>query len=556
MVSRRVVLNCDRVRELARKELARRAALREAEPAASLYKPGDLLAGRWEVLRLHSGGMGIVYIVRDTIQQGSVEAAKSFRTFGATAGGSAGFRNALQREAEIWVRLGSHSNIVEARHIELIGPQLYIFMEYVEPDGQGRNSLRSFLEAGTISKEIIAGWAIQMCRGLRHAEANGLRCHRDIKPENILITSSGVVKITDFGLGRAYADLAIDPSLPIPTGVGTSMQQNLTGFTIARGIAGTAGYIAPEIVQGKPADIRSDIFSLGLVLHQMHTGATSPPWLPRTANKAEIAKDPHEAFYQRELETLAWRKESRPPELDSPLRAIIDRCLAFEPAERYQSFAELLKEMEELTGLPSERRLADTAKSIDAAVDELVSQANKLASLKKWEEALDCIRRGKDLDSSDRFLWNTEGVIYKDLGRYDDALHCFERAIELDPLFVHPLHNKGTTLRAMGRPAEALVCFEKAIAIEARHLDPWNSKGNCLQDLGRHEEAVAAYEVVLTMDPNFVWALREKGASLLELGRAKEAIACLRRALEIDPGEDRAVQLLEKAERQVKGQEA
>jgi len=530
-------ISCSRVRELALQELNRRAK-ETSEPKRSLYVIGDRLAGRWEVLGVCGGkdrsGMGVVYIVRDIATE-KTEAAKTFQH---SLKNLEGLRLVIRQEAELWIELGKHPNIVQARHVETMGDQLYIFMEYVAPDRQGRNSLRHYLDEGPLPEEQFLTWAIQACRGMAHAHAKGLGCHRDIKPDNLLISASGDLKITDFGLAKAYANAAgaeiAFPATGVFTSIYTSGGLEAPGLTCTGLLVGTPGYIAPEIVLGKSGDIRSDIYSFGLVFYQMLTGQLRPPL---TAGwKGDIVA------YERE--TLELRKTRKLPSLTSKFAGIVEKCLRFPPSDRFQDFTELLAEFQSLsrtTISPADKAyLVEPAASPLAQpeammIREMIDRATALTGLGRLKEALECIRHAKELDSNNEAVWNSEGTILTHLGRCDEALRCFDRSIELDPTWVFPWHNKGCVLRKMGRSADALVCFENAIRHDSRHAPPWVSKGNSLCDLGRYQEALSCYEQAIRIDGNWVDAWVEKGRTLVDLGRLPEARASLERALELDP---------------------
>jgi serine/threonine protein kinase len=470
------------------------------------------------------------YIVRDIATE-KTEAAKTFQH---SLKDLEGLRRAIQQEAELWIELGKHPNIVQARHVETMGDQLYIFMEYVAPDQQGRNSLRQYLDDGPLPEEQFLAWAIQACRGMAHAHAKGLGCHRDIKPDNLLISASGDLKITDFGLAKAYANAAGAETAFPATGIFTSIGLEAPGLTCTGLLVGTPGYIAPEIVLGKSGDIRSDIYSFGLVFYQMLTGQHRPPL---TAGwKGDLIA------YERE--TLELRQTREFPSLTSKFDEVVAKCLRFSPNDRFQDFTELLAELQSLSRttifLTDKADLAEPAASPLAqpeamTIEELIDRATALINLGRLEEALECILRAKKLDPNNPAAWNSEGTILTDWGRCDEALRCFDRSIELDPTWVFPWHNKGCVLRKMGRSADALVCFENALKHDRRHVPPWVSKGNSLCDLDRYLEALSCYEQAIRIDENWVDAWMGKGRSLVKLGRLPEARASFERVLELDP---------------------
>ena len=167
------------------------------------YAKGDYIGGEYKVEDVFGGvgksGMGVVYLVssRDHLQpfvlktiQGEVNDTQNER-----------YQRFL-REAEIWVNLGTHPNIVKADWVRKIDDQLFIAAEYIPPDSEGRNNLRQFIQDGKPSYSQFFQWAIQFCDGMLYAQSQDLLAHRDIKPENLMIAPDGTLKITDFGLAR------------------------------------------------------------------------------------------------------------------------------------------------------------------------------------------------------------------------------------------------------------------------------------------------------------------------------------------------------------------
>ena len=156
-----------------------------------------------------------------------------------------GFVDRFRREARAAAVL-SHPNIVGVHDWGAVDGIYYMVMEFVR--GQ---SLRELLNAeGVLAPGQAADVLLQTLAALDHAHRQGI-VHRDIKPENIMVTRDGVAKVADFGLARAYADAQI---------------------THAGHVTGTVQYLAPEQLQGEPADPRTDLYSLGIVAYELFTG--------------------------------------------------------------------------------------------------------------------------------------------------------------------------------------------------------------------------------------------------------------------------------------------
>src|SRR5215470_2785264 len=215
------------------------------QPMASASGRGRALVtldGRYHVLeRIAAGGMGEVYRAQDAVLAREVAIKVLHRSLASDQG----FVDRFRREARAAATL-NHPNIVAVYDWGAVDGIYYMVMEYV----QGR-SVRELLNAdGSLAPAQAAEVLRQTLAALEHAHARGI-VHRDLKPENILITNDGVVKLTDLGLARAFADAK---------------------NTRAGAVTGTVQYLAPEQIRGEPADPRSDLYSLGIVAYELLTG--------------------------------------------------------------------------------------------------------------------------------------------------------------------------------------------------------------------------------------------------------------------------------------------
>ena len=156
-----------------------------------------------------------------------------------------GFIERFRREARAAANL-NHQNIVAVHDWGSVDGIYYMVMEYV-----AGLSVREILHAeGVLAPGAGGRRARADARALQHAHRQGI-VHRDVKPENLMVTRDGVVKVADFGLARAFADAQI---------------------TEAGNVTGTVQYLAPEQLQGEPADPRTDLYALGVVAFELLTG--------------------------------------------------------------------------------------------------------------------------------------------------------------------------------------------------------------------------------------------------------------------------------------------
>jgi serine/threonine protein kinase len=285
--------------------------------------PANSRLGHYEIKStLGAGGMGEVYRARDARLNRDV-AVKILREQGAS---TADGRSRFEREARAVAAL-SHPNIVAVFDVGVEGDRQYIVSELIEGE-----SLRAMLTGSPVPVRKLIDIATQIADGLSAAHAAGI-VHRDLKPENVMVTQDVRVKILDFGLAR-YAAAGNAPGDGSDETAVTSLETSGPSNSTVEGmVLGTAGYMSPEQAMGKLLDYRSDQFSFGLILYEMATGKKAFSRPSRVEVMAAIV-----------------REETPPIEekLPAPLKWIIERCLAKEPGQRYESTRDLYRELRDI----------------------------------------------------------------------------------------------------------------------------------------------------------------------------------------------------------------
>ena len=278
--------------------------------AASL---GGRQYGPYRILcPLGAGGMGEVYRARDERLERDVAVKVLPEAFAADVERMARF----EREARVLASL-NHPNIASIYGLEESGSARALVMELV----QGR-TLAERIAAGPIQMGDALSIARQIGEAVACAHERGI-IHRDLKPANIMITENGLVKVLDFGLAK-LAERTEDAG-----GETDSLPR-----TEAGAVLGTSGYMSPEQLRGLPIDHGTDLFSFGVVLYEMITGARAFPGSSPMAIADAILHDQPRDF-----------GDSPAP---SKLKAMIRKLLEKDPANRYSSAAEVIRELKAL----------------------------------------------------------------------------------------------------------------------------------------------------------------------------------------------------------------
>ncbi len=256
---------------------------------------GDLFDGRYRVEGiLGQGGMGTVYLARN-INTDTFWAIKEFN-------GRDGLDADLMAEPNLLKKL-EHPTLPRLFDILEQDGKTYMVFDYIN----GISLDKKLASEGRIAAGIVVEWAIQLCKALEylHGQNPNPIIYRDMKPSNIILTGNGTLKLIDFGIAREY-------------------KPNASADTV---FIGTRGYAAPEQYGTGQTGAASDIYSLGITLHQLLTG-----------------KNPAEPPYG--LKPIRYYDDSLSPVLES----IVEKCTRDNMDDRYQSASELLFELEELQG--------------------------------------------------------------------------------------------------------------------------------------------------------------------------------------------------------------
>jgi serine/threonine protein kinase len=349
-------------------------------------------------------------------------------------------QDAIQRamaEARIWVNLGRHSNIVCALLVKEVGGMPLLFLEYADGGDLSRWS-------GKIPVPQGIDFAIQFCTGMKYAHDRYGVVHRDIKPANALLSKDNrfrygyAVKVTDFGFAGAII------SAPV-------QEFDFNEKQLSRGM-GTWPYMSPEQFPERiqkqfgfpsyPVTVRSDLYSFGILLHELISG-----YLPY--------KNVEEIFTSAAIDP-SLKNKVLPPELSQ----LILRCLAKRPEDRYESW--------------------------DEVIDNLIPIFNHITG----EQYL---IKG-ELEPLSHLDWIAKGASSFALSGYDESLQFYDKALALVPSFPPACHGKGLCLETLGQYEQAIEYYNAAIKINPYMTEALCGKARCLAYLRRPGETVAYYE--------------------------------------------------------------
>jgi serine/threonine protein kinase len=295
----------------------------------------DLLGSKYQILcRLGGGGMSQVYLARHRFHGGLV----AIKVLAEHLADDPSIVSRFQREARMTASLGNHPNIVPVFDIGEGNGLYFLVMQFIP----GEDLAHYLKRKGRLTLPEAANVIAQVAEALSCAEAKRI-VHRDLKPANMLLDENGRIKLLDFGISR-IADLSDGLTRP-----GESM--------------GTPYYMSPEQIRGETCDIRSDLYSLGVVFFELLTG------------KRPFDLESTVGIQMAHLNAVPPSLQTYDPELPAACDVIVQRLLAKLPENRYQNTADLLSTLVAHGASPNPGELRP---AVETGLGELITRANEL----------------------------------------------------------------------------------------------------------------------------------------------------------------------------------
>ncbi|MFC1587847.1 tetratricopeptide repeat protein [Planctomycetota bacterium] len=507
------------------------------------WYPGKEIEGLYRIEEeIASGGMGVVHKATDLATNNFV-VIKSLLPQVAQVDE---YKKRFIREAEEWVALGAHPNIVRAYTAHEIEYLPRLVLEYI--DGCSLDDL--LYEEGILPLDSALDIAVQICWGMAYAHDKGL-IHRDLKPANIMIAKDDAVKVTDFGLVKRIMEkaekqlLTSDEILPIQT-------------LMTQGIIGTPEYIAPEQWEEEESQ-SSDIYAFGVILYEIFCGQ-------RPFDFAHLKGMDRITAYQ----TAHCLEPPQEPDLiredlPSPIGQLLVQCLAKDPEQRPKTFRHVASKIDSIAKQLIGESFRKEPSTEDLNRHDKLDQANAYLRL-----GIGCLFRG-DLDrAADLYKtayqifqdWNDQkgiakflrcmGAICVDRGEYDRAVEMYEESMEIskvqgDQLGVSSsflglgivFQHRGDYDHSMMMHHKCLEICEK-LADRTRMTACYMNIGNILRNQGDYDRAMDMYQKSMEISetlgarPHMTASYMNMGNIFLIRGEFDRAMEIYQKNLEID----------------------
>lgn len=488
---------------------------------------GDLIDGKYRIEReIGKGGMGVVYQAQHMLL-GKVVALKMMQ---AACQIDAQTLQRFQKEAKVTLEL-CHPNVVMVREFGTTADECpYIVMDFLE--GQ---SLEKMIRSGkTRDKAVYLNLALQIADGMAHAHLKRV-IHRDLKTSNVFVVGESeqdyCAKVVDFGIAKLMSD-------------------SETGLTRTGEIVGTPHYISPEQAMGQQVDERSDIYSFGCILYEMCSGA--PPFQGDNM-LCVMTQHVHAEPAQGVVPDDIW--------------GVIQRCLAKNPLDRYQSFEQVSEDIKlVLSGAALKHPGGKKSRTLkvyavaacilfavsipftvggnirDAvsswvkhpSANDYIADAIELTRRGQFDQAIDSCEKAISRDPRSYEARIEEGFISMRMDKYFDAVKYLSSALKINPRSPDALLGRGRARLHTKDFTGALDDLTKLVTFYPE-ADVSSDRGLALQSLGKHEQAIEDFTAALQRRPNDPEVLNNRAISRAAMKEYRLALEDLKTAIDLRP---------------------
>src|SRR5713101_3729853 len=395
-----------------------------------------LLGGRYLLIsRIGQGGMGAVYKAADTDLDDRLVAIKEMSRAALPDSRVDEAEAAFEHEAKLLGKL-VHPNLPRIYEHFTENERSYLAMDYIQ--GQ---TLEEYLESkngGSLPVDEVINWAEQLCDVLSYLHTRQPPIiFRDLKPSNVMADESEHIFLIDFGIARLFKP---------------GKSHDTTAL-------GSPGYAAPEQYGKSQSTPRSDLYSLGALLHHLLTGL-----------------DPSERpFFFRPASQIN-------PSVPSRLEALLQQMLEMDAEKRPRSAQDIIQVLRSIDmKQPKDARTVgpntSASYNISSRADFLLEEAHTLYTQKRLKEAEQVYTQALQINNTNPLGWQGRGLTQGLLARHTEALNSFDRALQLDQSLIISWNGKGTALSTLQHHQDALAAFEQALQLDSNNASSWNGKG-------------------------------------------------------------------------------
>ena len=447
-----------------------------------------LLRHRYRIADLiGKGGMGSVYKAFDERDRAFVAIKETFADDDTTL-------LAFRREAKLLENL-SHPAFPLVFEFFPEGDGLYLVMELIEG-----SDLKELLDARDepFSFEEVSDWSVQILNALEDLHTQGV-VHRDIKPSNLILTTSGQIKILDFGIAKgAVADMTIiqatESSIAAASKAYAPLEQVLRADVHSLQLLSVAFVEKTTEIFNQGTDQRSDLYAFGATVYEL------------------LTKEKPTGSAIRALSVWSGQEDKLAP-LDAENRNIpadfsraLEKALAIEKKDRFSTAGE----MRNALGVINEPV-------------EFVSLGIKHLEEQDFDRAIENFTRALRLNPAYSEAYNNRGIAFQNKGEPEKALTDFKRAIELDPNFFYAFINRGKLYSDAAEYELAVRDYTRAIEINPENPVAFYNRGNALTNLKRYFEAIEDYTRALELNPAYELAYNNRSFAYAEIGELEKS---------------------------------